>query len=213
MPSAVTRISRVTDESTTTSAGYTERLLRIEGAWWKRVVDIRGVYGWNLRRLEPGYLLDVGCGIGRNLSHVRGHGVGVDHNPRSVEVCRERGFSAFTPDELFASKDRLGTFDSMLLSHLVEHMTGGDAAELIRSYLPLVRPNGKVIVIVPQENGYRSDPTHVQFFKPADVARLLESVDARVERSFSFPFPHVPFGRLFRYNEFVVAGSLNRPDL
>jgi SAM-dependent methyltransferase len=197
------------DHLATSDAAYTERLLRTQGAWWKRIVDIRGIYGWNLRRLEPGYLLDVGCGIGRNLAHVRGHGVGVDHNPHSIEVCRQRGFSAFTPEALLAGDERLRTFDSMLLSHLVEHMNAGDAAELIRSYLPLVRPNGKIIVIVPQENGYRSDPTHVCFFRPGDVAELLDDVGVRVERSFSFPLPHVPFGQLFRYNEFVVIGRLS----
>ena len=197
-----------TDDLTTSDAEYTERLLRIQGAWWKRIIDIRGIYGWNLRRLEPGYLLDVGCGIGRNLAHVRGNGVGVDHNARSVEVCRQRGFAAFTPEELFADNDRLNGFDSMLLSHLVEHMVFDDAVELVRSYLPFVRPNGKIIVIVPQESGYRSDPAHVAYFTPDDVSDLLHAVGARVERCFSFPLPHRVFGQLFRYNEFVLSGRL-----
>src|SRR5262245_7515058 len=103
---------------------YTERLLRLQSVRWKRVLDVQAPYRWNLRRLEPGFTLEIGCGIGRNLLHLRGNGVGTDTNPYSIEVCRSRGLTAFTPAE-FAETEYAapGTFETILFSHVAEHMT------------------------------------------------------------------------------------------
>jgi len=200
VPDAQPRIS-------TTDQGYTERLLRQQDAWWKRVVDVRGIYGWNLRRLNPGFTLDVGCGLGRNLAHLRGAGVGVDHNAASVEVCRSRGFEAFTPDEFRQSKYAgPGRFHSLLLAHVVEHMTFEEAVGLIGEYLPSLDDTGQVILVTPQEAGYKTDPTHVEFVDFSRLAALFDRLGLDLVRSLSFPLPHKPFGRLFRYNEFVVVG-------
>ena len=49
--------------------------------------------------LSPRSVLDVGCGIGRNLHHLDGNGVGVDLNPHSVQVARQQGLTAYTTDE------------------------------------------------------------------------------------------------------------------
>ena len=100
---------------------YTARLRAEGGVWWKRLLRVQAPYGWNLRRLEPGFTLDIGCGIGRNLAHLRGHGIGIDHNADSVAAARARGFEAFTPEEFRGSSyDRPGRFDSLLLSHVAE---------------------------------------------------------------------------------------------
>ena len=49
----------------TEGADYTERLQRIGGARWKRMLGSQAPYRWNIRRLNLGRTLDVGCGIGR----------------------------------------------------------------------------------------------------------------------------------------------------
>lgn len=77
---------------------YTPRLARNEGAWWKRL-NIQAPCRWNLRRLRPGFTVDLGCGLGRNLVHIGGNGVGIDRNPFSVEVARSRDSAAFLPGE------------------------------------------------------------------------------------------------------------------
>jgi SAM-dependent methyltransferase len=189
----------------TERTGYTDRLLRKESVWWKRLLDVQRPYRWNLRRLEPGRTLDIGCGLGRNLAHLDGNGVGVDHNPDSVAVCRDRGFTAYRTEEFGPAYDG-EHFDSILLSHVVEHMTRSDAVELIREYLPYLRPGGKVIAITPQESGFRSDPTHVEFVDFEAGASILERAGCRVVRQQSFPFPRRLFGKVFRYNEFVTVG-------
>ncbi len=78
---------------------YSKRLQRLELARWKRVLDVQRPYRKNLQRLRLGFTLDVGCGIGRNLLHLAGNGVGVDHNADSISVARTRGLEAYLPEE------------------------------------------------------------------------------------------------------------------
>ncbi len=187
----------------TKDAEYTRRLLREQGARWKRFLDVQAPYRWNLRRLRPGFTLEVGCGVGRNLSHLRGAGVGVDHNPHSVEACRRSGFIAFTPEELRRSQHgAAGSFDSMLLSHVAEHMTFAEFVQLLREHVPLLKPDGRIIVMTPQEAGFRSDPTHVEFFDLAKIRAAVAQVGFLPVQEYSFPFPRA-VGRIFHYNEFV----------
>jgi 2-polyprenyl-3-methyl-5-hydroxy-6-metoxy-1,4-benzoquinol methylase len=164
-------------------------------------------YRWYLQRLKLGFALDVGCGIGRNLANLDGNAVGVDHNPESVRIARDRGFSAFTAEEFRASDfGRPGTFDSLLCSHVVEHMTQEQARALLREYTPFVRAGGRVVVVTPQEAGFRSDATHVEFVDFGTLDRLVRSVGLTPEAAYSRPFPRL-VGRFFRYNEFI---SLSR---
>jgi 2-polyprenyl-3-methyl-5-hydroxy-6-metoxy-1,4-benzoquinol methylase len=155
--------------------------------------------------MQPGFMLDVGCGIGRNLAHLDGSAVGVDHNQDSVAVARDRGLRAFTPDEFLASEyARPGTFDSLLSAHVVEHMSSSDATALLGAYLPYVKVGGRLILITPQESGYRSDATHREFVDFAAQERLAHDLGLTVLSRRSFPFPRMA-GRWFRYNEFVLV--------
>lgn len=189
----------------TRDATYTERLTRLEGARWKRLLDVQAPYRWNLRRLGLGFTLDVGCGLGRNLVNLRGNGVGVDHNAESVRAASARGLTAYTPEEFLRSSYAIeGRFDSLLLAHVAEHMREADAVSLLRSYLRYVRSGGRVVVICPQEKGYTTDPTHVRFLDLQAMRSLCEQVGTSVQRSYSFPFPRFA-GKVFPYNEFVVV--------
>lgn len=193
--------------ASTEGADYTERLDRLEGKRWKRWLHVQAPYRWNLRRLKLGRTLDVGCGIGRNLLHLDGNGVGVDHNAASVAVARRRGLEAYTTEEFFASPlGSPGAFDSLLAAHLVEHMKDDEALAVLRRYVPCVKPGGKVVIITPQEKGFASDPTHVRFAGPAEVSNLASRLGLDVERQYSFPLPRA-FGHSFTHNEFVTVAK------
>ncbi len=190
----------------TKSAAYAE-YLRSSGALWKRVLGVQRIYAWNLRRLRPGFMLDLGCGIGRNLRAVRGHGVGVDHNATSVALARGDGFEAYTPEGFRASAYCVpGRFDSLLVSHVLEHLSEGEATELVASYLSCVRPGGQLIVITPQELGYRSDHTHRRFVGFSEIDQLAVRLSLRPRLHRSFPLPRGA-GAVFKYNEFVVVAK------
>jgi len=153
-----------------------------------------------------GRVLDVGCGVGRCLEFLDGNGIGVDHNPTSVDECRARGFVAYTP-EAFALVD-VGVFDTLLMSHVVEHLDPSSGVELVRSYLPYIRAGGRIVLITPQEAGQRSDPTHVTFVDAEAARSLLASLRIPVSRVRSFPFPR-PIGRFFVHNETISIGTLS----
>lgn len=182
---------------------YSMRLVTKESAWWKRIFDVQAPYRWNLRRLNPGFTLDIGCGLGRNLNNLSGNGVGIDHNPHSVEIASSRGLLAFTPESFEDSSfNERARFDSILLSHVVEHMLDEEVVKLLGTYIHLLKPHGQVIFITPQEYGFRSDPTHVQFVDFTGLRRIAHESALLVVREFSFPFPR-SFGRFFKYNEFI----------
>ena len=67
-----------------------------------------------------------------------------------------------------------------------------------------LRPGGRLLLIAPQEAGFRSDPTHVELMDFTRLQRISTRLGLVPERTFSFPFPRWA-GRWFTYNEFVVV--------
>jgi SAM-dependent methyltransferase len=188
----------------TESDSYAERLQDVQLVWWKRVLPVQWPYEHNLRRQHLGVTLDIGCGIGRSLASLPPGSLGVDHNARAVEVARERGHDAMTVTEFLASPRAVpGSFDSLLLAHVLEHMDEDAGRALLTEYLRFLRPGGSVFMICPQEVGYRSDPTHVRFVTDVELVALCRDVGLTPVRSFSFPFPRW-MGKVFIYNEFCL---------
>lgn len=185
---------------------YAERLQTLSGAKWKRVLDVQRPYRWNLTRLHLGKTLDVGCGIGRNLGNLSKESVGVDHNSHVIKAAQEAGFNAVTVDDFRRNKKKYApnSFDSMLLAHVLEHMTTADGKKIIKEYLPYVRD--KVVIICPQEKGFTTDETHINFLNHKAIEDILESCGLTVVRSYSFPF-HKVVGKAFAYNETVVVAQ------
>lgn len=187
----------------TVDALYAERLLRLQSVWWKRLLDVQRPYRRNLQRMSLGACLDVGCGVGRNLVALGDGSVGVDHNATAVALCRSRGLTAFTPEE-FHRVGRLGSFDSLLVAHVLEHLDVDAADALLADYLPYLRAGGRIVVLTPQEVGQRSDLTHVRFVDHEAVRAHAARHGLTVWTTASFPFPRWA-GRIFVYNEFVTV--------
>lgn len=199
------------DELSTAGREYAERLRRLDRSTWRRVLNVQAPYRWNIRRLGLGRTLDVGCGLGRNLAHLGGNGVGVDHNPTSIAIARSRGLTAFTGEEFRASEyAKPSSFDSILFAHVAEHLSLETGLELLREYLAYLRPGGKVCFITPQERGYRTDATHIRFVDFDGIREMTDALGLREVRHFSFPFPRI-IGRVFPYNEFVLLAAQPSP--
>lgn len=196
----------------TRDKAYTERLVH-KDTWWKRLLDVQRPYRYNLRRLQLGHVLDIGCGLGRNLQNLTLLGVtavGVDHNSHSVAECQARGHDALDAADFAQRYSKAeAVFDSFLVSHVLEHMTDAEAAQLLKDYLPLLKASGRVILITPQELGFASDPTHVAFTDFTALAKILQAAGLVAEQHYSFPLPRF-MGRLFTHNEFVMVGA--RPN-
>jgi SAM-dependent methyltransferase len=187
----------------TKSPTYADILKEKQTVKWKTLLDVQAPYRWHLRSLKPGYILDIGCGIGRNLKHIKGNGVGIDHNSQMVEMVKSLGMSAFTVEEFKGSgSDIPNHFDSLLLAHVAEHMTKTEAVDLIKKYLPYLKPGGRLIIFTPQEAGYKSDSTHVEFMDFSKLRDISKQLNLIAIKEYSFPFPRF-IGPLFTYNEFV----------
>ncbi len=192
----------------TQSSDYTRRLASKQLNRWKRYVP--NPYRWWIRRLRLHTVLDVGCGIGRTLSYLDGDGVGVDHNITSVEHCRSIGLTAYTPNEFLENEHyKPESFDTLVVLHVLEHLESDGADKLLETYLPFIRPGGRVVLVTPQERGFASDSTHTQFVSGDQLVALCLAHGLVVDRWRSFPLPRWT-GRLFIYNEFNVVATI--PD-
>lgn len=190
----------------TTSSSYARRLRRIQSARWKALMP--NPYRWWLRRLDLGFVLDVGCGLGRSLKYLDGNGVGIDHNPEFVASCRLAGLRAFTPDEFAQTPfNQPESFDSLIMLHVLEHLDEGQGDEILGKYLPLIRPSGRVVLVTPQERGFASDPTHTFFVDGDDLVALAQRNGLVVDGWRSFPLPRRA-GGLWIYNEFSVVAEV-----
>jgi 2-polyprenyl-3-methyl-5-hydroxy-6-metoxy-1,4-benzoquinol methylase len=186
---------------------YARRLHAKETARWKQVLNVQAPYRWNLRRHDLGRTLDVGCGIGRNLETLPPGSVGVDHNATSIAIARQRGLTALTTQEWETSELRVPeSYDGMLVAHVIEHMPPEQGLEVMQSYLPYLRPGGRVLFICPQERGYASDPTHVRWTTGEDLMELSRELGLEPRRWKSFPLPRFT-GKAFTYNEFNVVAT------
>jgi SAM-dependent methyltransferase len=191
----------------TTSSSYAKYLSSSQNVWWKRFLNVQAPYRYNLRKINSGFTLDIGCGIGRNLHHINGNGVGVDHNKESVEIAKRNGLCVFTPEEFEKSEFNLPErFDSILLCHVAEHMHINEVIELLAKYMQLLKRGGKVILITPQEVGFRSDKTHVEFMDFEKLKSIVNKNNCMLIKHYSFPFIRF-VGKLFKYNEFVVIAK------
>ena len=192
----------------TTELAYKTRLVNADTRW-KRLLDVQRPYRWNLQRLDLKNVLDVGCGIGRNLQNLKRIGVraiGVDHNEHSIDEAKSRGFEALTSEQfLKAYTNNQPAFDAILLSHVLEHMQAAEATQVIKDYLPYLKPGGLVVSITPQEAGYKTDPTHINFVDLSSIQQMMEEAALTFENGYSFPFPRW-VGKIFTYNEFVAVG-------
>ena len=183
---------------------YTRRLSERSGARWKRVLNAQAPYQWNLRRQHLGRTLDVGCGIGRNLGSLPAGSVGVDHNEASVAMARAAGHVAYTTAEWVEARPHApGSFDGLLVAHVIEHMSSSAGEAIVREYLDFVRPGGKVFFVCPQERGYASDATHERWTTGEDLEALARTVGLEPDPWRSFPLPRGA-GKAFTYNEFNV---------
>ncbi len=93
-------------------------------------------------------ILDAGCGTGLNLRHLPQGSVGVDINPRNVELLRHR-----LPDHVVIEGDvenlpfADGSFGTVLCTEVIEHIP--EPAAALAEYRRVLQPGGVLIGSVP----------------------------------------------------------------
>ncbi len=133
-------------------------------------------------------LLDVGCGSGEFLNRARSCGwevVGVEIDPKAVEVCRRHGIDvrAGSIDSLDIRRER---FDGITIRHVIEHLH--DPIAMLAICHKLLKPEGWIWIETPNINsqGYRfygvnwrdlDPPRHLILFNHSSLRNALERAD------------------------------------
>lgn len=178
--------------------GYDDRLAR-----WQRALALLAVpypegaeaAGFSvmyLPRVAGGEVLDVGCGGGAFLERMRGLGwrvVGVEPDPRAVEVARTQRRLDVRAGTLEESRFEAGRFDAVTSSHVIEHVH--DPLAFLAECARVTKPGGRVVAVTPNTGslgrrrlGVRwiglDPPRHLHLFTRTTLRRLAERAGLRV---------------------------------
>ncbi len=136
------------------------------------------------RGVEPGRALDVGCGDGDFLAHLRRRGwevIGLELSAAAAGRARERGLEV-REVELEGAGFAPASFDLVTLWHVLEHLP--DPRRALREVRRILKPGGRLVLEVPDvasptfrlcgESWFPLDvPRHLQHFEPRTLRRLL----------------------------------------
>ena len=161
-----------------------------------------------MRFICKGQVLEVGSGIGRNLRVLKRGSLGVDHNKFAVKFAQSKGLKSLTVDEFIVeSKNEPIVFNTLLVSHVLEHIDIDTQDEIFKQFMPHIMHGGKIVLVCPQEAGFNSDPTHIRWVDENILRKILEFLGCEKIKITSFPFPRWA-GRKFIYNQTVATGIL-----
>ena len=90
------------------------------------------------------------------------------------------------------------------MAHFLEHMTEDERNTIMKEFRKYLKPEGRLVIICPQEAGFRSDSTHIEYLDFNAIKEYGLRHNFVVELAKSNPFPRF-FGKLFKYNEFFVV--------
>ncbi|MDD5218329.1 MAG: class I SAM-dependent methyltransferase [Candidatus Omnitrophica bacterium] len=138
---------------------------------------------FDLRRREYGKLaglfrncrtiLDLGCGTGDFLVHIKDKAVGIDHNLDSVALAQKQRLPV-TLGDVLKTPFESGSFDGIFCAHVIEHFDPEHALALLREIDRLLKPGGILVLQTPVlHRGFYNDFTHVKPYHPEAILHYL----------------------------------------
>ncbi len=130
--------------------------------------DVRGV-------------LEVGCGQGHFLTRMQHLYTceGVEFNPKAIEDCRAKGLNVSSRELQSLSS----SFDVVAAFEVLEHLTA--PRDFIEQALRVVRPNGYLLLAVPDPEGYFSEADRVLLdMPPHHVLALSKKTFGQIAKNF-----------------------------
>ena len=134
-----------------------------------------------LRDLNPGILLDVGCGDGDLLHRMYSSGwsvTGIDFDPKAIENAKARYGSEATllHSDLFNARFPDVSFDAITMGHVIEHVP--DPVALLGEARRVLKIGGRLVITTPNLQSYGHEkfrdcwwgldsPRHLQVFSLA----------------------------------------------
>ena len=145
---------------------------------------------WLLRQLrevpKEACVLDFGCGFGQVIQALKALGYsrteGADIEPAAIAHGMASGHIV---SDLRASDDffeaRRGQFDVIIAQHVLEHIAKGEVVHTVQRLRGLLRPNGKLIVAVPNGQAFTGaywayeDVTHETLYTAGSIYHVLRA--------------------------------------
>jgi 2-polyprenyl-3-methyl-5-hydroxy-6-metoxy-1,4-benzoquinol methylase len=171
--------------------------------------------GRHLPKQPKGRLLDVGCGNGDFLvfaSQAGWQAVGVEPDPKAVEVARARGLTVHLGG-LDALETECEAYDGITMNHVIEHVH--DPRATLEACYRLLKPGGWLWIETPnldaqgharyRENWVGLDiPRHLVVFTCRSLTRLLQAVGfERIEQ-----LPYYPLcERVYAMSRAIATGA------
>lgn len=132
-----------------------------------------------------GQLLEIGCGNGERLELLRDLGwqvYGIEPDAKAAQAAKARNLDIFA-GELQAGHLPTGSFDAILMSHVIEHVP--NPREIIAECLRLLCPGGVLIMLTPntQSLGHRwfrqnwlplDPPRHLHLFNRHNLSKMCQ---------------------------------------
>ena len=120
-----------------------------------------------ISRLCRGRVIELGCGAGELTAAIAARGldaIGVDISRRKIEAARERyPHLRFEREDICRTSAAPASFDTAVLAEVLEHVDDGVGARMLAAAWRLLRPGGRLVVSVPNENCI-PHPNHIRTF-------------------------------------------------
>ncbi|MFA5275721.1 MAG: methyltransferase domain-containing protein [Candidatus Omnitrophota bacterium] len=180
--------------------------------------------------MENGPVLDAGCGSGiflELLKESNREGIGVDINDEYVAVCVRKGLKVSKTELLEFLKTTDLNLSGVFAAHIIEHLSGEQAFELLKLFFMKLAPGGRVVIITPNTKDlgvitetFWLDLTHIRPYPMGLLEKLFTDIgfkivakgeDAdvkpRVKRSFKSIIKHLRFGEFINRGDLFIIGE------
>lgn len=94
-------------------------------------------------------VLDFGCGPGfwmEMLREMNSDPIGVDISLDHIKICKRKGFTSYVGGVNYLSKFSSSSFDAILCSFVIEHLTREDIDAMLNHFHRILRPNGILVI-------------------------------------------------------------------
>lgn len=136
--------------------------------------------------LQPGRLLEIGCGSGAYLVRMRSAGwsvQGVEVDPKACHYAKAINSLNVHEGTIYDAAFPPEHFDAIVLNHVFEHVH--DPVALLRECHRILKVGGRIVVITPNTESwghakFRANwrglepPRHLQIFAPNSLRRVAE---------------------------------------
>ena len=162
----------------------------------------------HLRRLpKDKQILDLACGWGFSF-RINPNIVGLDYDDACVAQLIKEGRNARKGNILQPLPFPEGTFDIVFTHDVLEHFSPDDSERIFRNVLPILKPGGLFLNIIPNKLGYdfglEIGAGHVFYVTPEYVEEVAKRTGFEYRGYYHSPFPKF-FDKFYKHNKRVIT--------